>query len=90
MGGTDLEEEPESIEEFLGKGSACTRCGQTGHSPKGCRRAILKEHCGKRCEHCADMPFRRDKPNCLGCGRPWEPESVEHPIPTPGSGCHGF
>jgi hypothetical protein len=90
MMGTEPDEKPESIEGYLKKGPACTRCGYTGHSPKKCKRAILKEHCGKRCDHCADMAFRRDRPECLGCGKPWEPENVIHELPTPGSGCHGF
>lgn len=92
MRGTDPDdgEENESIRDHLKKGPPCTRCGKTGHLSKSCKRPILKEKCGKRCEHCADQPYRRDDPYCLGCGKPWEPEEVIHPIPTPGSGCHGF
>jgi len=75
---------------FKYKGPPCTRCGLAGHSEKRCRRPILREKCGSRCEHCADMKHRRDKPVCLGCGKPWEPEVLEHKLPTPRSGCHGF
>lgn len=69
----------------------CKHCGfRGGHGRQRCPQLVVPERCGaKRCQYCIDMPHRRTKPNCLGCDKPWEPEVIVHPLPSPGSGLGG-
>lgn len=61
-----------------------------GHRTSRCPNLPKNEKCGKFCRRCADIPSRREKPDCPACEKPWEPEVLIHELPTPSSGCHGF
>lgn len=37
------------------------------------------------CSWCCGLPWRRAKPNCMGCGEPYREERVEREIPGPQS-----
>ncbi len=81
-----MEDDSDDISEYVHAGPACHRCGKTGHKPRDCRSPVLKEKCGDRCQHCIDLTFRREKPVCIVCGKPWAPELVVHDMSSPGSG----
>jgi hypothetical protein len=83
----ELGEESEGGGEKKPRTWSCRHCGRPGgHKRKKCPNAVFPEKNGGRCGYCCDMAHRREIPVCRGCKEPYEPETVVHPLPSPGSG----